>query len=102
MPLENFNVWEALFDHTPTPIRYALGILTLGIFTLAGAIWRWNRSDFKRLEDKVDNNIRSIHQRIDQSNREVTQRLDEVIVQLVDISHHTDRKDKRDDQQGQK
>ena len=106
MPVENLtdsNVWEALFEHTPTPIRYLFGVLTLGLFTLAGLLWRWNREDVKRVEDKIDKaeternaQIKDLHERIDRSDREVTHRLDEVNVHLIQIASNTNRSQRND------
>ena len=98
MPLQDVNVWEALFEHTPAPIRWALTVLSLGVFALAGMLWRWNRADLARVERKIEevrdahgDRIRDLHERVDRSNTEVTQRLDEVNAHLLDIARNTNR-----------
>lgn len=98
MPLNDIetNVWEAIFEHTPPVLRWVLGVLTLGVFTLAGVLWRWNRADLKRVEDKLDQvaarhqvEISKVHERVDASDREVSRRLDEVNAHLIQIASNT-------------
>ena len=48
------DVWTLVFQQTPTIIRWMLGILTLGIFTLASVLYRWHRDDMRALYDRVD------------------------------------------------
>jgi hypothetical protein len=48
------DIWELVFQQTPTIIRWMLGILTMGIFTLAGVLYRWHRDDMRDLHDRVD------------------------------------------------
>jgi len=48
------DIWTLVFQQTPTIIRWVLGILTMGIFTLAGVLYRWHRDDMRALYDRVD------------------------------------------------
>ena len=48
------DIWTLVFQQTPTVIRWMLGILTMGIFTLAGVLYRWHRDDMRALYDRVD------------------------------------------------
>lgn len=48
------DVWDLLFNQTPTVLRWALGVLTLGVFTLASVLYRWHRADMKEMHDRVD------------------------------------------------
>lgn len=43
------DVWQLIFEQTPVIIRAALGILTLGMFTLATMIYKINRDDMAEL-----------------------------------------------------
>ncbi|WP_019558476.1 hypothetical protein [Thioalkalivibrio sp. ALE12] len=102
MPMENLtdtNIWEAFVKHTPAPIRYLFGALSLGVITLAASRWRAQTQRIDRLEYKIDQaareqaeQARELHQRIDRSNSEVTQRLDEVNTHLLDIARNTHRR----------
>ena len=99
MPLGDANVWEMLFEHTPTPIRWALTVLSLGLFALAGMLWRWNRADLARVERKIEEvrdtqreQVHTLHQRIDRQDLEVTRRLDEVNAHLIEIANNTNRR----------
>ena len=49
------DVWNLLFEQTPVLIRGLLGVLTLGLFTLAGILYRWNKADMARIENRMDN-----------------------------------------------
>lgn len=55
MPFSDANLWSLLFEHMPEPIRYALGILTLGLFTLASHIWKRNQERIKSIEQRENN-----------------------------------------------
>ena len=48
------NVWELVFTQTPPTLRWALGILTLGIFTLASVLYRWHRADMAEMHRRMD------------------------------------------------
>ena len=107
MPVENItepSVWEKLFEQTPRIIRYALAVLTLGVFALAGLVWRWNREDVRRVEEKIDRTdaarkeeIGELHRRIDHSDQLLTQRLDEVNTHLIQIASNTHRSQRNDE-----
>ena len=45
------NVWVMLFEHTPPLLRWLLGIMTLGLFTLASTLWRANQRKVVELEE---------------------------------------------------
>lgn len=63
------DIWTLLFDQTPTIIRAALGILTLGIFTLAGVLYRWHRDDLREVHDRVDRLEKVMDSRHQETNR---------------------------------
>lgn len=48
------DVWQLLFEQTPVFIRGLLGVLTLGLFTLAGILYRWHKADMERIEKRID------------------------------------------------
>jgi len=48
------DIWQMIFEQTPLVLRWALGVLTLGIFTLAGVLYRWHRDDLKEVHKRVD------------------------------------------------
>lgn len=48
------NVWEQLFEQTPLIFRYVMTTLTLGIFALAGVLYRWHRDDMKGVNERID------------------------------------------------
>lgn len=75
------DIWTLLFEQTPVVIRFILGVLTLGMFTLAGMLWRWNRQDLSRvetqlharmdrMESKVDNGFEQVNQNIMKMSRQ--------------------------------
>jgi hypothetical protein len=85
------DIWEVIFDQTPTIIRWALGILTLGLFTLAAWIWRSQRADIERIErqmhSRITREIGGVHERING----VNSRLDTMNGHLITISQNTSR-----------
>lgn len=68
------DVWQLVFEQTPTVIRAALGVMTLGIFTLAGVLYRWHRDDLKEVHDRVDR----LEQRIEAQHTETNRLLFEI------------------------
>jgi hypothetical protein len=71
------DVWQLIFEQTPVILRAALGILTLGMFTLATMIYKINRDDMAELrrlhrEDimRVYDKIEEIDEKMDQNFRE--------------------------------
>lgn len=103
MPLDSLgetNLWEKLYEQTPTIIRWALGVLSLGAITMGMAYWRWRqkhiREELSRVENKIDEanevrrqEVRDLHKRIDHSDELVTQRLDQVNHHLIEIARNT-------------
>lgn len=64
-----------IFEQTPVLLRVVLGVLTLGIFTLAGMLWRWNRTDLKRVEDQM-------HGRMDKMEGQINAQFSELRTEL--------------------
>ena len=73
-PKSPTDVWQMLFEQTPLVLRWALGVLTLGIFTLAGVLYRWHRDDLKEVHDRVDR----LEQRIEAQHTETNRLLFEI------------------------
>jgi hypothetical protein len=67
--MTDIKVWDLIFDQTPTVLRYTLGILTLGIFTLAGVLYRWHREDMREMHHRVDRLEKKMDERHAETNR---------------------------------
>ena len=80
-PSGEIDIWNTLFEQTPKIVRWLLGFLTLGIFTLLGVLYRWHREDMRR-----------VHERVDQLEHRLDDRLDEVNRHLIQIAANTSRK----------
>lgn len=80
------NLWERLFEQTPVIFRYVMTMLTLGIFALAGTLYRWRRDD-----------IRRIHERIDRLEKTVAEQHSETNNLLFQIAQNTQRARRRAD-----
>lgn len=63
------NVWELIFEQTPPVLRWTLGVLTLGIFTLAGILYRWHREDMDRVNERIDRLEKTMDSRHQETNR---------------------------------
>lgn len=61
MPSREPDVWQMIFEQTPTILRWLLGVLSLGLFTLLSILYRWNKKD----ADEVKQDINRLHGRID-------------------------------------
>ena len=51
---ERIDIWQVVFEQTPTVLRWVMGILTLGIFSLASVVYRWHRDDMERMAGRMD------------------------------------------------
>lgn len=63
------DVWQLIFEQTPALLRAVLGILTLGIFTLAGVLYRWHRDDLRAVHRRIDRLEQTMDARHEESNR---------------------------------
>lgn len=63
------DVWELIFTQTPAALRWALGVLTLGLFTLAGVLYSWHREDMERVNKRIDRLERTMDERHQETNR---------------------------------
>lgn len=78
------DVWKLLFDQTPIALRWALGIMSAGVFTLATYIYRRNQRKVQAMEDYIDKKIEEVEKKMDFVNG-LVQRRDEYIMQRLDI-----------------
>ena len=63
------DVWHLVFEQTPPAIRWVLGVATLGLFTLAGMLWRWQRRDVERVERQVHARMDRVESKVDEQNK---------------------------------
>jgi hypothetical protein len=63
------DVWHLIFEQTPSVLRWVLGVLTLGIFTLAGVLYRWHREDMRHVNNRIDRLEKTMDQRHQETNR---------------------------------
>ena len=78
------DVWHLFYEQTPRVLQFVLGVLSLGVFTIFGVLWRWHRNDVKRVETQV-------HDRIDRMEQRMESRLDETNRLLLQIATNTRR-----------
>ena len=88
-PKVDYDVWDAVFNQTPVVIRWILGALTLGVFTLAGALYRWNRQDVQSIADKQTIENDRVHNRIDRLEIKLDKSTAEMNGHLIEIAKNT-------------
>lgn len=66
--------WLSVYESAPALIKWALWVLSLGLITLLGTLWRWHRREIERLERSVE----SAHQRVDENISTLQKRVDDV------------------------
>lgn len=79
---EEPDIWYLLFEQLPPVVRWILGVLTLGLFSLAGMLWRWQVRNVERVEQQI-------HARMDREMRLLHTKLDETNKHLVIIARNT-------------
>jgi len=48
------DIWQLMFEQTPTIIRWVLGVLTLGVFTLAAVLYKVHREDLNKVHLRIN------------------------------------------------
>lgn len=76
------DVWHLLFEQLPTALRWLLGILTLGGFSLASWIWHRQERNIDRVEVQI-------HRRMDREMNALNERLDNIDRSLIQIAQNT-------------
>lgn len=86
------DVWHLVFEQTPPVLRWVLGVLTLGVFTLAGVLYRLNRESMNQVHKRVDRlEVRMTDQNIE------TNRL---LLQIAQNTHRSSHPGDYDVQEG--
>lgn len=68
-PKNPADIWQMLFEQTPIVLRWVLGVLTLGIFTIAGVLYRWHRDDLEHVNQRIDRLESTMDTRHQETNR---------------------------------
>ena len=94
------DVWYLIFDQTPTFLRWTLGFLTMGIFTMVGCIYRDHKRNVERIERDLNAGLRETNKtvehtndRIDDLGREVSRNFNDFNKLLFEIAQNTRRPD---------
>ena len=95
----NPDVWNMIFEQTPTVLRWVMGILTLGIFTLASILYKWHREDMERVRrqqredmDHTRESLRRVHSEIGKVRDQVTSSHTTLYQLLVDQNTRRDHR----------
>lgn len=78
------DVWKLIFEQTPVVLRWALGILSAGLFTMATYIYRRNQRKMQETETYIDKKIQEVEKKMDSVNAS-SQRRDEMILRRLEI-----------------
>lgn len=96
MPVEDWNVWQAVVEHTPAPLRWALGGLIGLVTTLVAMLWRWNRKDIARLEERITlldhqrrKDVEALRSEVVAANKDLSRRMEFTNRQLMIIARNT-------------
>ena len=98
------DIWKLIFEQTPVVIRWLLGVLTLGIFTMLGLLWRWSRKDIENLQKhqhdhlqsingRISTEIAGVHTRVSTLETRLDKRLEEMNHHLITIATNTHKGD---------
>ena len=78
------DVWRMLFEQTPVVLRWVLGILSAGLFTMATYIYRRNQRKMQEIETYIDKKITEVEKKMDAVNASAQLR-DEAILRRLEI-----------------
>lgn len=78
------DIWTLLFEQTPLVLRWVLGVLSVGLFTMASYIYRRNQHRMRDIEDHIDKKIREVERKMDIVNT-ASQSRDEHILHRLEI-----------------
>ena len=80
-PSTDPDIYRLVFDQTPKVIQWLLGVLTLGLFTIAAWAWRAQTSNVQRVE-------RQVHRRMDRFEENTNKRMDDTNKRMDEMNHH--------------
>lgn len=93
MPAPDISIWYLLYEQTPPVLRWVLGVLTFGIFTLIGYLYKRDRRTMARVEDRLDKRIDSLEQytrgQFSDLHRDINKRLDQINRNILEIVQNT-------------
>ena len=58
------DIYQLLFDQTPLVLRILLGVLSLGVFTLAGYIYHQNLQNLREIEDNIMRRVEHLERQV--------------------------------------
>lgn len=91
------NFWKMAAEQTPTVIQWAFTILTFGVFTLAGWLWKRHQENTERIErqlnQRLDHTEDHINKRMDGIEDRLSQSMSEVNKHLIEIAANTRKPD---------
>ena len=82
---ERIDIWRVIFEQTPAVLRWVMGILTLGIFSLASVVYRWHRDDM----EKMASQMYRMSERMDRMESRLEQQLQHINDTLLVIASNT-------------
>lgn len=86
------DIWYLMFEQTPIVIRWLLGVLTLGTFTVIGILWRWSRKDIDQIQRRQSDDIQSLHSRVSADiggvNTRISSLEQRMSDQMQEMNHH--------------
>ena len=89
---EQVNIWDALFEQTPLVLRYVLGVLTLGLFTIAGYIHQQNKENLKQMDIRHRASMQrmetQVHARMDRMEEQNEKREERFLLQFVEMNRN--------------
>lgn len=90
------DIWNLLFEQTPVVLRWMLGILTMGLFTLATVLYKWHREDLKKVNQRIheldhrfERRQELMEARFESRHNQIYSRMDEQTAILVSIASNT-------------
>ncbi len=87
-PTHDPNIWYLVFENTPPALRWLLGILSCGLFFLAGYIWKRHTERLRIIEQSLDKfatngRIDKFEDSMNEGINTIHGRLDELMLEMV-------------------
>jgi len=76
------DVWHLLFVQLSPALRWLFGVVTLGLFSIAGILWARQERNVQRIEQQL-------HDRMDREMRHINERLAAIDRHLMEVAYNT-------------
>lgn len=81
------DVYKMLFEQTPIVVRFMLGVLSVGLFTIASYVYRRNQTRVEKIEIHMDAQMARVYQHVSEIEERSRDRDEHILRRLETIDN---------------